>query len=105
MSKVEVIKCKEGFAVQVTYRDPFEYFFEIAIHAARFESARDAIYLAERVKAKINEIGLSKSVACILDPKHWNYSSSAYEGRMKVCNPIKTVKPSARAIQEEMSYD
>ena len=105
MSKVEVIKRDEGFAVQVTYRDPFEYFFEIAVHVARFKSGRDAIWLAERVRAKIKESGLSKSVSCVLDSDHWNYSSSAYDQRMKRHNPIKVIEPSARAIQEEMSYD
>jgi hypothetical protein len=105
MSNVEVFKSDEGFAVRVTYRDPFEYFFEIAVHVARFESGRDAIFLAERVRAKIKEIGLSKSISCILDPQHWNYSSSAYEGRMKVHNPLKIVKPSARALHEEATYD
>lgn len=105
MSNVEVFKDREGFAVRVTYRDPFEYFFEIAVHVARFESGRDAVFLAERIRAKIKEIGLSKSIACILDPQHWNYSSSAYEGRMKVHNPLKIVKPSARALHEEATYD
>jgi hypothetical protein len=105
MSNVEVFKDREGFAVRVTYRDPFEYFFEIAVHVVRFESGRDAGFLAEKVRAKIKEIGLSKSIACILNPQYWNYSSSAYEGRMKVQNPIRIAKPSALAVHEEATYD
>ena len=105
MATVEVVKEAEGFAVQVTFREPFEYFFEITTHTARFVSMRDAVTLRERVRAKVKEIGLSKSISCILDRDHWNYSSSAYDGRMKVYNKTKIIQPSARALREEATYD
>lgn len=86
MVKIEVIRepaYKGGlFRVQATFREPFEYFFEIAQHNARFEHPRDAARLAERVRKAIKENGLARSYSFVIGRNHWSYSSSACKSRL-----------------------
>lgn len=79
---VKVEQDREGFFVEVVFREPFEHFFEIARHNVRFKTRRGAENLAARVKEKIREIGLSKSLSYALNETYWEYVSSAYDGRM-----------------------
>lgn len=78
MAQVEVISTRQGYAVEITYREPFEDIFEIAVHNARFESIIDAHRLKDRVKAAAHGV-YPKSVSFALDSKCWNYRSSAYK--------------------------
>lgn len=85
MTKVEVLHNREGFRVQVTFREPMEYFFEIATHILIFENVIDANRLRRRVEQEIKALGW-KSPSFALGEQYWNYSSSAYDVRMKRAN-------------------
>ena len=88
MAKVEVLREKSSWIVQVTFREPFEYFFEIAVHQGRFDHPRDASRLADRVRAAIKKNGWA-SPSIVLDSDRWGYRSSAYDGRYhKKVEPI-----------------
>lgn len=105
MAKVEVQREKDGYVVQVTYREPFEYFFEIAVHNARFAHPRDANHLAERVRAKLKENGLGRSYSFAISRDHWTYRSSAYSGRMGSNGQVFKVTPTPSAIRADQRQD
>lgn len=105
MNKVEVIFQKGYHRVEVTFREPFEYFFEIAMHVGKFKHPRDANKLAKRVREKFREIGLSKSLAFALSEDQWNYRSSAYSGRMERKNVEIVFEPSVEAINADRYQD
>lgn len=102
---VEVIQEKGKFRVQVTYREPFEYFFEIAVHAARFAHPYDANRLADRVKAAFKEIGLTKSVSFALDHEKWIFRSSAYNDKCKKVIEEFDVPATPSAIRRDAYQD
>lgn len=105
MAKVEILKERNGFVVQVTWREPFEDMFEIAAHVARFENRLDAIRLQERVSAAVKAVGWD-SPSKVLDAAHWNYRSSVYDGRFNAVGPAPVVVPtSARALAQIEAYD
>lgn len=103
--KVEVVRkrdhrtAKDWFTVEVTYREPFEYFFEIAHHHFQFEAAYDANKLAEKVRAAFKQIGLSKSLSFALDRAHWIYTSSCCTSIMKGSPSYAPFPPSAAAVE------
>lgn len=82
MAKVEIITRDNAFAVQVTFREPFEYFFEIAVHNARFTDRTQAQRLADRVQAALRENGIARSHSFVIGRDYWTYTSSAYTARM-----------------------
>ena len=91
MAKVEVFQIGSGefknkFRVQVTHKEPFEDLYEVAHHIAHFVDRRDAENLAERVREKIKEIGLSKAPMNALSEGYWNYTSSAYRNLQEMAN-------------------
>lgn len=95
---VEVIREKDGtFAVKLTWREPMEYFFEIAVHRARFEYVIDANRLMNRIKHRLDtREDRWQSVANAIDPEQWDYHSSAYDGRYKAAP-----RPTFRVPQTE----
>ncbi|QIG65900.1 hypothetical protein phiOC_p239 [Ochrobactrum phage vB_OspM_OC] len=98
---IEVININGKHRVQITFREPFAYFFEIAMHVGIFDHPRDAHYLADKVRKAVNDLGLSKSVACILDEKLWNYSSSEYDRHCKAVNPNIAYAASKYALADD----
>lgn len=103
MAKVEVLKGDSGFFVRATFREPFEYFFEIADHNARFESAIDARDLADRVQAALKENGW-QSPSFVIKRDFWTYNSSAYDPRMGTTGKIWNVPMSRKAKEIEQKY-
>ncbi len=93
MAKTEVINDKGRFLVQVTHREPFEDFFEIAIHEARFESRLDAQRLADRVQAAMVEA--YPFTLKPLDEARWNFVSSASNVRFKAPAPAEVFVPTS----------
>tara|TARA_B100000678_G_scaffold202258_1_gene170168 strand:+ start:72 stop:374 length:303 start_codon:yes stop_codon:yes gene_type:complete len=93
MAKIEIVTNRDNtFAVQTTFREPFEYFFEIATHNARFTSRERAENLANRVRKALRENGLSRSHSFVIGREHWTYTSSAYKDRMGTDGAIYTVE-------------
>ena len=96
--KTEVIQRDGKWIVEATWREPMEYFFEIAEFAGRFESKIDAVRVAARVQeAARKEFPRSQSYA--LDVAKWNYRSSACEGIMARRNPTFVIPVSEYAKQ------
>ena len=105
MAKVEVVREGGYHRVQVTYREPFEDFFEIAVHVAKFVHPRDASRLRDRVQAAIRAIAPQMSPGCALTQGLWNYRSSAqYDVMQSLCVEY-VVEPSERAKAEDLAYD
>jgi hypothetical protein len=96
---------KEWFTVEVTFRECFEYFFEIAHHHFQFEAVYDANKLAEKVRAAFKEIGLSKSKSFALARDRWIYTSSAYTGRMEGCPSYEPRSASKAAVEAARQRD
>lgn len=102
---VEVLKEDGKFVVQVTFREPFEHFFEIGKHVARFENVLDANRLAEKVRAAFKKIGLSRSLSFALNLDHWNFHSSAYNELCKKSNPVYDYPTSTWAKRRLAQFD
>ena len=105
MAQVEVQQRKDGFVVQVTYREPFEDLFEIAEHNARFEHPRDAHRLAERVRAKLRENGLGRSYSFVINRAHWTYVSSAWSSQMGTEGQMFHVPATPAALRADQLQD
>jgi len=85
MAKLEVIEIKGRYTVQATFREPFEYFFEIAVHNARYASKADAEKLIDIVRRGLRndrEENGYRSESFIICRHFWTYQSSAYKDRM-----------------------
>lgn len=90
MTKVEIVQVGREYLVEITYREPFEDMFEIAQHAARFESKLDAELLQARVKKAV-VANFPNSPRTVLDDLLWTWTSSMIEALYKR-PPVGTFK-------------